>query len=320
MVLVIAGSALPAGAVAPTVKARLDSLQIMMGRITTLRMEVVQDAAAKGGFLMFRDVRPDGVVGVCGDSVELRTAFKRDTANVGSGRIQINYEIPVQAFDSGLYRLPEFIYVAGKDTARSNRVSLKVIPVDVNADDPISDYATVAEPDGKSIFDILPDAVVNYWWAWLILLIFIALFIYGYMLYKKRGSILPRKPEPTPYERAMKALEELKKRNLWENGMEREYFTQLTEILRQYLDGRFGINAMEMTTRQINETLAANPEVKEKRGYMREILDMADFVKFARVRPLPADNVAAFDKAVAFVEETKPVEAAPEGELSLIHI
>lgn len=306
----------PAGAnaSAPTVKAKLDSLQILMGRLTTLRMEVVQDAGVPGGFVMFRDAKADGIVGVCGDSVELRTAFKRDTTKLGSGRIQINYEIPVQAFDSGFYRLPEFVYVAGKDTALSNRVSLKVVPVEVGADDPISDYANVADPDGKSIFDALPDAVVNYWWAWLLLLIFIALFIYGYVLYKKRGSILPRKPEPTPYEKAVKALEELRKRKLWESGQEREYFTQLTEILRQYLFGRFGINAMEMTTRQINDTLASNPEVKEKRGYMRDILDIADFVKFARVRPLPADNIAAFDKAVAFVEETKPVEVKPEEE------
>ncbi len=39
---------------------------------------------------------------------------------------------------------------------------------------------------------------------------------------------------------------------------------------------------------------------------------MADFVKFAKVRPLPADNIAAYENAVKFVEETKPVAPSPE--------
>ncbi|MDE5845949.1 MAG: cell wall anchor protein, partial [Muribaculaceae bacterium] len=102
--------------------------------------------------------------------------------------------------------------------------------------------------------------------------------------------------------------------NLWENGMEKEYFTQLTDILRDYLYARFGINAMEMTSRQIMQTLADQADVKEKRSYVRKILDVADFVKFAKVRPLPADNVEAFDNAVNFVKETieKEPEKAPE--------
>lgn len=66
-----------------------------------------------------------------------------------------------------------------------------------------------------------------------------------------------------------------------------------------------------MTSRQIMETLSERPEAKEKRSYMRNILNMADFVKFAKVRPLPADNVAAYEDAVKFVEETRP---SPEEE------
>lgn len=92
--------------------------------------------------------------------------------------------------------------------------------------------------------------------------------------------------------------------------MEKEYFTQLTDILRDYLAARFGINAMEMTSRQIMQKLADQEDVREKRGYVRKILDVADFVKFAKVRPLPADNVEAYDNAVNFVKET--IEKMPE--------
>ena len=63
------------------------------------------------------------------------------------------------------------------------------------------------------------------------------------------------------------------------------------------------------------QTLADQADVREKRGYVRKILDVADFVKFAKVRPLPADNVEAYDNAVNFVKETieKEMEISPEG-------
>ncbi|MDE7110088.1 MAG: hypothetical protein K2O49_09010 [Muribaculaceae bacterium] len=118
------------------VKASLDSVNVLMGKITMLHLEAVQDKGKPGGFTIFRnaDARK-GFVGVCGDSVELRTSFKIDTVELGSGRIQLNYEVPVQAFDSGTYRLPEFVYVSQSDSVRSNALTLNVIPVKATADD-----------------------------------------------------------------------------------------------------------------------------------------------------------------------------------------
>lgn len=288
------------------VTARLDSVNLLMGKLTTLTMEVVQDKGKPGGFTMFNNVNPAlGYVGVCGDSIELRTSFKTDTVDLGSNRIQINYQIPLQSFDSGTYRLPEFIYVSESDSARSNALTLNVVPVKVTADDPIAGFAKVAEPDSK-FFDFVPNWFADFWWVILILVLIAIGAIWAYRRYKKEGTVLPKKPEPTPYEVAITGLRKLKEKKLWEQGMEKEYFTDLTDILRRYLDKRFGINAMEMTTREIMDHLY-NSDVKDKRDYMRQILNVADFVKFAKVRPLPADNIAAYENAVKFVEETKPV-------------
>ncbi|MBD5356658.1 MAG: cell wall anchor protein [Bacteroides sp.] len=289
------------------VTAKLDSVNLLMGKLTTLSMEVVQDKGKPGGFKIFRDVNPAlGYVGVCGDSIELRTSYTTDTVDLGSGRIQINYQIPLQAFDSGTYRLPEFVYVSESDSARSNALTLNVVPVKVTADDPIAGFAKVAEPEGSQFFDFVPDWLADFWWVILIVLLAIAAFIWAMRRYKKEGTVLPKKPEPTPYEIAMSGLLKLKDKKLWENGMEKEYFTELTDILRTYLDKRFGINAMEMTTREIMDRLY-HSDVKDKRDYIRQILNVADFVKFAKVRPLPADNIEAYNNAVKFVEETKPV-------------
>lgn len=297
-----------------TVTAKLDSVNLLMGNMTTLGLEVVQDKGKPGGFPLFRNVDPSlGYVGVCGDSIELRTSFKADTVELGSGRIQINYKVPLQAFDSGTYRLPEFVYVSESDTARSNALTLQVVPVKVTADDPIAGFAPVAEPEGKKFFDFVPDWLADFWWIIIIAVVAIAAFIWVMRRYKKEGTVLKKKPEPTPYETAMKNLRELKARNLWEQGMEKEYFTRLTDILRIYLDKRFGINAMEMTTREIMDRLYES-DVKDKRDYVRQILSVADFVKFAKVRPLPADNIAAYENAVKFVEETKPEPIADDSD------
>ncbi|MBD5222336.1 MAG: hypothetical protein HDS70_08240 [Bacteroidales bacterium] len=291
---------------APTVKASLDSTQILMGRLATLRLEVTQEKGVPGGFPLFSGADKKGYVTVCGDSVELRTSYRRDTVEEAGGKIRIKYEVPVQVFDSGFYKLPEFLYVCGRDSARSNSVSLKVIPVAVTADAQISDYAPTAEPEGKSIFDNLPDWMVEYWWLLVIILALILGIIWGWRRYRTKGFIIPKKPEPLPYDVAIKNLTKLKSENLWEQGMDKEYFTRLTDILRIYLEKRFGINAVEMTTPQIVERLNENPAIKDKRDYVRRILDTADYVKFAKVRPLPEDNIAAYESALKFVEETKP--------------
>lgn len=296
-----------------SVTARLDSVNLLMGKLTTLSLEVVQDKGKPGGFPMFRDVDPSkGYVGVCGDSIELRTSYKADTIELGSNRIQINYQVPLQAFDSGTFRLPQFVYVSESDSARSNALTLNVVPVNVTAEDPIAGFAQVAEPENSSLLDAVPDWIYDYWWVILILVLAIIGTLWAMKRYKKEGSVLKKKPQPSPYEVAITKLRELKAKNLWEQGMEKEYFTQLTEILRVYLDRRFGINAMEMTSREIMDHLY-NSDVKDKRDYVRQILSVADFVKFAKVRPLPADNIAAYENAVKFIEETKPV-VVPESE------
>ncbi|MCM1291582.1 MAG: cell wall anchor protein [Prevotella sp.] len=295
-------------AAVPTVKAKLDSTQILMGQVTKLHLEVTQEKGRPGGFPIFSGDNRKGYVGVCGDSIELRSDYRRDTVEIGSGKIQINYEIPVQSFDSGFYQLPQFVYISGTDSAKSNVVSLKVIPVAVTADAKISDFAPPADPEGGNIFDYLPNWMVDYWWILLLIALIAILVILAVRRYKSKGFILPKKPDPLPYDVAMSELKKLKSLNLWEQGMEKEYFTRLTDILRIYLDKRFSINAVEMTTPEILTKLSENPAIKDKKEYIRRILDTADFVKFAKVRPLPEDNIAAFDTAKKFVEETRPTQ------------
>ncbi|MDE6026567.1 MAG: hypothetical protein K2G23_00660 [Muribaculaceae bacterium] len=156
---------------APVVKAKLDSANVLMGTLTTLHVTVEQDASLKGHFPLFKSALEKGYVGVCGDSVEMRAPVKVDTVRQNNS-LSISYQVPVQSFDSGFYKLPELEFVAGVDTFRSNPVALKVYPVaKVTADTPIADYANVADPENPSIFDSLPDWMVKYWWILVLSLI-----------------------------------------------------------------------------------------------------------------------------------------------------
>lgn len=304
LIIAIAGLAMSdrAAAAPVSVKASLDSAYILMGKQTVLNLEIVQDRGTQGAFINNN-----------GDTltreVEVIRALKPDTTDLGNNREEIKRELVIQSFDSGLYTIPPFVYVAGKDTFTSNALALKVIPVPVDSMATIHDYAGVVKPNTR-IWDYLPDFIVDYWWIFIIVLLCAAgIFVWmRYIKGKKAIPLVPKKKPVPPYELAMQQLNRLKSEKLCENGHEKEYYTRLTEILRIYLDKRFGINAMEMTSTQIMHHLQSHDDTKTSAPVMKQILEMADFVKFAKVRPLPDDNQKAFNNAVTFVENTKPVE------------
>lgn len=294
---------LSVSAVGPvTVNTSLDSAYIIMGKQTTLKVNVVQDKGTQGYFANVGDTLTR--------EIEVIRALPADTTSLGSDREEISQDIIIQSFDSGLYTIRPLIYVAGSDTFKSNELALKVIPVPVDTLNTVHDYAGTAVPSWK-IWDILPDFIVDYWWVMMILAL-VALAAALYFVWRKRraiiGTIIPPKPPVPPYEMAMQQLNALKNQKLCEHGHEKEYYTRLTEILRVYLQRRFGINAMEMTSTQIMREISRNEDIKPSSSLMKQILEIADFVKFANIRPLPDDNIKSFNMAVQFVEATKPVE------------
>jgi hypothetical protein len=236
-----------------------------------------------------------------------------DTTDLGNGLIEMKRALIVQAFDSGVYTIPPFIMVSGPDTLRSEALTLKVNPVDVSKLQDINPISPALEFESKW-YDFLPDWITDYWGWILVALLLIAAGICGYLILTKKVEVplMPKKKPVPPYELAMQRLSVLREGNLWQNGREKEYYTQLIDILRDYLQGRFGINAMEMTSSQITRVLHDNETTRMPNERMKRILEIADFVKFAKVRPLPDDNVRALTEAVNFVEETKPVEEQPE--------
>lgn len=302
------------------VEARLDSAHLEMGRMGCLTVRVVSGQDAKGEFPMMRTATDEGIVGLLSDTIELRMAAAADTLDLGSGRRQVTYRFPMQCFWPGTYSIPPIAYVSGGDTVLSNSPALKVIGPNVTANDTISpDVPPVGAYYNNAMekwTDRIPDFLYYWWWAILAGLLVIAGTVWWLSRRMRRNPLnifMPRsKPEPTPYEKAIRDLKTLRSGKLWENGQERQYFTRLTDILREYLQGRFGINAMEMTTDQVNRALRRDREAAGNKDYVERVLSMADFVKFAKMRPLPDDSIGAFEDALHFVEATRPEEPDPK--------
>ncbi len=281
-----------------TFKAKLDSATLIMGKTTALHLEITQDKDARGFFV---NEQADTLNAM----VEIAERPQADTTDLGNNRIQINRDLIIQSFDSGMWIIKPIPYVVNGDTAYSNQLTLKVLPVDVSQMKDVHDIKPV-ETVPFNLLDWLPD----YWWAWLLGILLIAAGIWAYHKYYKKGvnPLKPSRKRLPPYEEAMINLQNLKAAQLWQQGQEKEYFTGLTDILRVYIDRRFDINAVEMTSSQIIETLKKNDETRAVNEQLGMILEIADIVKFANARPLADDNEVAYQRAVNFVEATRPVE------------
>lgn len=295
-----------------SVKASLDSVAVIMGQKTVLRYEIVQDKDHVGHLVMGAP-DADNVIALT-DKVEA-TEGKCDTTDLGNNRIQIDRSLIVQAFDSGVWEIPAALYVIGRDTFRSNALNLKVIPVPVDTLKTVHPYKPVADVPFH-IVDYIPDFIVEYWWIFLTIGIIAVLLTLLIILYKRYRAGIPliahSAPEIPPYEEAIQALNAIKESHIWENGNDKEYYTRLTDVLRRYIFRRFAIYAVEMTSSEIISALKANEETREVHELIKAVFDIADLVKFAKVRPLPDDNVTSLRRAMSFVEQTKPAEPQPE--------
>ena len=144
----------------------------------------------------------------------------------------------------------------------------------------------------------------------LIILSLVVWYVVWYMRNKWQGRGRELKPAPKlpPHVVAIKALDELRNRKLWQNGKHKLYYSTLTEILRLYIEGRWAVGALEMTSHEIIKALYDVDINSESRNNLATILITADMVKFAKALPEAEENEQLFTYAYYFVENTKSVD------------
>lgn len=304
-----------ANAQRPSVKVALDSTYVIIGMPTTIHLEAV---VADGTDIKFPDVMSRGGVVAYDDSLQFLLELgnelpKIDTLVSSSGQKTLREDISVFAFDSATLYIPPFEFVSGADTLSTNSLALRVVvPFDSIEVDPtkFADIKTVIEPDF-----VFMDYI---WWIItpLLILLIAALSFYGYKYYQKHKSDRPvevKQEKKLPaHVIAMNALQALSDKKLWQSGHDKQFQTELTDILRQYIEDRFNVNAMEKTTDEIlDELYELSEQQKSSLTSLKQILQLADLVKFAKYKPLADENQLSFMNAKMFVEQTK---AIPETE------
>ena len=295
----------------PVVNAAIDSVVVTMGSTATMTVEVTVPADAADRLqLVDSPVITDNEMGFGEYGGVQVVAISADTTETG-GRSKITNTYTLQAFNPGLQSLPAVgaVIAGSHDTVRAANLTLKVLPVDVDTlTMALMPMAGTAQPQMKW-HDYIPLSL--FWILAAALLIAAGVFLWMRFRRKRVEAFEVTKRPVPPYELAIDRLSRLRASGIASAGNEKRFYTELTEILRQYLHGRFGINAMEMTSPQILRALRRNPETRDNASLVQEVLVMADFVKFAKERPLADDNERAFSRASAFVESTKPLPPPP---------
>ena len=286
------------------VSASIDSTMLMIGDQTVLHLQVTHDATEQVVWPTYGESLQDGI--------EIVDRSAVDTTALPDGRVQLSQDLTLTSFKDSLFVIDPLAVVSGEDTFRTEAMALNVIqPFEVDS--------SLAITDIKDI-----EKAPIWWWGiirWILLgLLIVGLAVGGYYLWRwieskrkpKEEEIDPELLRPAD-EVALEKLDEIKAQKIWKDGKVKEYQTDLTDVVREYIGRRFDVHSTEKTS---DETLRDIKPILDKSLYDRlsKMLKLADLVKFAKWHTTPDENESALMTAYDFVNETKIAESTDESE------
>jgi hypothetical protein len=281
-----------------SVTAKLDTGAMLIGDHVGLTISFTGPAKAQ----VLWPFIPDTILG----NIQVIGRGKIDTA-FSTDKLTATYKqfLNLTCYDSGFYNIPSIPFRfrnlpdTNQNMALSDQLMLAVhtLPVDTTkAIKPIKGIMKIP----ISFREMLP---------WILAGLALVAIILGVIWYirkrRKNEPVFRLKPRVvlSPQEKALQELEKLRVKKLWQSGKLKEYYTELTDILRVYIEDNFRVPAMEQTTSEIMDTLAALNEInQEPLSMLNQILSLADMVKFARGHPLPSENDQSLELGISFIQ------------------
>ncbi len=247
---------------------------------------------------------PDTILG----NINIIGRGKIDTSfSDGQKEINLSQQFTITCYDSGFYTIPPFDFryrVLPDTTVQTASSQLMMLMVHTLKVDTTQAIKPIAGPLRVPITfrEMVP---------WILIALgtiaAVLLGIWYYQRRKKNQPVFQLKPKVVlpPHERALMEMEKLRVKKLWQSGKVKEYHSELTEILRRYIETRFSVPALEQTSGEILENLSESAECSSTAtGRLRNMLILADMVKFAKSIPLPAENEQSLNDGIEFVYET----------------
>jgi len=285
------------------VDARVDSGTIKIGDQTQLHLSVRQPAGQKVNFPQLADT--------INAKVLLVGASKLDTIKDKNDpkTLIVSQSYTITSFDAGTYTIPPFDFGSSAGVLKTAPFNLTVQTMKVDTT--------------KAIYDIKQPIAVSYTWLdWirdhflLLYSIFFALTVLIVIIHyvrnrKKKVVVVLEAPKPVIplHVTVLGRLENLRTQKMWQQGNIKGYHSELSDIMRDYLENRYVIKTHEKTTAEIFASMKFLDIADNDRNMLRLILLLADMVKFAKENPLPNENEQSMDNAIAFVNNTKQVNA-----------
>lgn len=227
-------------------------------------------------------------------------------------RITEIHEYILAGYDSSSINIPpiKIEYIVGNSNntqyLESNTVHINVHTLRVN---PSSDIKDVREPLRIAL------GWVFYFILGLIILLILLAAYYFYNKYKRKntGEVeVVKTVQLSPGKIALKALDELNEKKLWQKGNVKEFHSEITGIIRKYFEDRYNFRALEMTSEEIMQVLDRVMDNQQLIDITREFLSNADLVKFAKFVPMPSVNEEMMKEAYKIVSRTKMPEREEE--------
>ncbi len=241
--------------------------------------------------------------------VEIISKTPVDTSKTENGKLLLSQKLLITSFDTGFITVPPVSFQLATNGGSTQQLLSDPLLLEITK--PTVDLT-------KDIRDIKPVMTAPYtlrdFLPWILLLLaagLIGTLLWFYIRNRKRNKPfikLPSRPARPPHELALEALDNLKKEQLWQKGQVKEYYTRLTDILREYFEKRFGVNAAEMTSDEILGVMKDFLEEVSTLNDLRKVLTLADLAKFAKGQPIGAENELSFTYARSIVMTTS---AAP---------
>ncbi len=301
--------AIPLSTTAQQIKAtaKLDSNEIQIGQQVNLKLSI--QYRVDGG-KRIQVLWPE-IADTIRKEVEIVSQSKIDTiVDKNDPYLFTQTQIlSITSFDSGYWAIPPFKFLAGDTNGVfTDPLLLQVSTMAVDTTIAIKD---IKEPYEETYtwLDWLKDNMLVLWVTLGALLIIVILF----MIFKYTRKIEPlmievEVPKIPAHIIAFEKLDKLKSENLWQNGKLKLYHIQLTDIVREYIENRFKIQALEQTTDEILFGFRNVSIDDDSKAKLKQILILADLVKFAKEQPMPTENDMSMSNSYGFIDGTKREE------------